>query len=94
MSNWRVLFLLSVPVALGALAASFGSLAESKAGNRSGKLDVVGVAIGTAAVATLVFGASFGSERGWASPIIIGSLRTESQAIHQGFPLGISARRP
>lgn len=72
-SNWRVLFLLSVPIALIALGASFGSLAESKAENRSGKLDVVGVAIGTAAVATLVFGASFGSERGWASPIIIGS---------------------
>ncbi len=72
-SSWRVLFLISAPIALGALAASFGSLAESQAGNRNGSLDLLGVVIGTGAVATVVFGASFGSERGWASPVIIGS---------------------
>jgi EmrB/QacA subfamily drug resistance transporter len=72
-SNWRVLFLLSTPIALAAFAASFGSLTESQADNRAGKLDLVGVAVGTAAVATVVFGASFGSQRGWASPVIIGS---------------------
>ena len=72
-SNWRVLFALSTPIALGALAASFGSLAESKAENRSGSLDLLGVIIGTGAVATMVFGASFGSDRGWANPVIIGS---------------------
>ena len=72
-ASWRILFLISAPIALGALAASFGSLAESQAENRSGSLDVLGVLIGTAAVASVVFGASFGSQEGWASPIIVGS---------------------
>jgi predicted MFS family arabinose efflux permease len=56
-----------------ALVTSFGSLAESQATSRDGSLDVVGVVVGTAAVASLVFGASFGSERGWASPAIVAS---------------------
>jgi predicted MFS family arabinose efflux permease len=56
-----------------ALAGSFGSLAESKAENRGGKLDLIGVIVGTAAVASLVFGASFGSERGWTNGVIIGA---------------------
>ncbi len=72
-ASWRVLFLISAPIALAALGASFGSLAESQAENRSGSLDVLGVLIGTAAVASVVFGASFGSQEGWASPVIIGS---------------------
>lgn len=88
-SNWRVLFLLSVPVALIALAGSYGTLAESKAENRAGKLDVLGVMIGTAAVATLVFGASFGSERGWTSGVIIGSFLASAVL----FPLVIQRCR-
>jgi EmrB/QacA subfamily drug resistance transporter len=72
-SNWRVLFLLSVPVALIALAGSYGSLAESQAQDRGGKLDIIGVVVGTAAVASVVFGASFGSERGWGDWLIVSS---------------------
>jgi MFS family permease len=72
-SNWRVLFLLSAPVALGTFAATFGSLSETRAEDRGGGLDVFGVLLGTAAVAALVFGASFGSDLGWASAGIIGA---------------------
>jgi EmrB/QacA subfamily drug resistance transporter len=72
-ADWRTLFLLSTPVALLAFAGTFGSLRESKADNRGGALDVVGVVVGTGAVAAVVFGASFGSQQGWASPTIIGS---------------------
>jgi EmrB/QacA subfamily drug resistance transporter len=72
-ANWRVLFLLSAPIALLAYAGTFGALRESSAGNRRGTLDVFGVVLGTAAVAALVFGASFGSDLGWASGGIIGA---------------------
>ncbi|MCC6435960.1 MAG: MFS transporter [Acidimicrobiales bacterium] len=72
-SGWRVLFLLSTPVALVALAGTFGSLAESKATATAGSLDLVGVVVGTAAIACLVFGASFGSDQGWTSGVIIGA---------------------
>jgi EmrB/QacA subfamily drug resistance transporter len=72
-ANWRILFLLSTPIALVAYAGTFGVLRESKAEVRRGALDLLGVVLGTAAIGTLVFGASFGSQEGWASPIIIGS---------------------
>jgi len=72
-ANWRVLFALSTPVALLALAGTFGSLRETRSDNRGGSLDLIGVVVGTAAVAALVFGASFGSQEGWASPTIIGA---------------------
>ncbi|MEZ5261256.1 MAG: MFS transporter [Acidimicrobiales bacterium] len=71
--SWRVLFVLSAPVAVLALVGSFGSLSESKAASSGGSLDVLGVLVGTAAIALLVFGASFGSEQGWASGVIIGA---------------------
>ncbi len=71
--SWRILFLLSAPIALLALAGSFGALRESKAENRGGSLDLLGVVLGTGAVAALVFGASFGSQKGWSSPAIIGA---------------------
>lgn len=72
-ADWRTLFALSAPIAVIALVGSFGSLTESKATDRSGSLDVLGVIVGTLAIATLVFGASFGGDQGWSSPIIIGS---------------------
>ncbi len=73
-ANWRILFLLSAPIALVAYVGSLGSLRESKAEHRSGTLDVVGAVLGTGAVAALVFAASFGSERGWTSAPIVGAL--------------------
>jgi EmrB/QacA subfamily drug resistance transporter len=71
--SWRVLFLLSAPIALLAYVGTFGALHESRAEDQRGSLDVLGVVLGTAAVAALVFGASFGSDLGWASGAIIGA---------------------
>jgi len=73
-ANWRVLFLTSAPIALIAFAGTFGPLRESRAAERGGRLDLLGVVLGTGAVAAIVFGASFGAELGWASGAIIGSL--------------------
>jgi predicted MFS family arabinose efflux permease len=72
-ANWRVLFLLSAPIALASWAGSFGALRESRAEDRSGTLDLFGAVLGTAVVASLVFGASFGSDIGWASAPIVGA---------------------
>ncbi len=88
-SDWRMLFALSTPIALITLVGSFGSLAESKATDRSGSLDVVGVILGTLAIATLVFGASFGGGEGWSSPLIIGSFLASAVL----FPLVIQRCR-
>ena len=74
--SWRLLFLLSAPVALLILIGSFGSLHESKSEKPSGTLDLVGVVLGTAVVAGLVFSASFGSQKGWTSPTIVGAFLT------------------
>jgi EmrB/QacA subfamily drug resistance transporter len=72
-ANWRVLFLVSAPVALVAFAASFGVLRESRASDVQGTLDVLGVVLGTAAVGAIVFAASFGAELGWTNGVIVGS---------------------
>ncbi len=72
-SNWRILFLVSAPIALAAYAGTFGSLRDSKADDPSGRLDLLGVVLGTAAVAAVVFAASFGSNLGWSSAVIVGA---------------------
>lgn len=72
-SGWRALFLLSVPIALVALAGGWRLLSESRAERRGGPLDVAGVVIGTAAIASLVFAVSQGSNLGWASPPVLGA---------------------
>jgi EmrB/QacA subfamily drug resistance transporter len=72
-ANWRVLFLASAPIALAAYAGTFGSLRESHATDRSGSLDLLGVLLGTGFVAAIVFGASFGAERGWTDTAIVGA---------------------
>ncbi|MDA3039718.1 MAG: MFS transporter [Actinomycetota bacterium] len=88
-ADWRMLFALSTPIALVTLVGSFGTLAESKATDRSGSLDVLGVILGTLAIGTLVFGASFGGGEGWTSPLIIGSFLSSAVL----FPLVIQRCR-
>src|SRR5690606_33920979 len=55
LSSWRVLFLVSAPIALGCLGAGWGLLGESRAERRGGPLDGVGVLLGTLGIAALVF---------------------------------------
>jgi EmrB/QacA subfamily drug resistance transporter len=73
-SNWRILFLLSMPIALTALVGGWRLLRESKAERRGGTLDTVGVVVGTVAIAALVFAVSQGSNLGWASPVVLAAL--------------------
>lgn len=70
-TNWRVLFLVSAPIALGALVAGWGTLRESRAERQGGRLDAAGVAIGTLAIGSLVFTVSQGARLGWTSPPVL-----------------------
>ncbi len=73
-TTWRVLFALSVPIALAALLGGWRVLGESKAATTTGRLDWLGVLIGTGAVASMVFAASQGSSLGWGAPPVVGAL--------------------
>ena len=73
-SSWRLLFVISAVVSFVAYGASFGPLNESKSEKRGGPLDWLGVAVGTASIALLVFATSQGSDWGWGRPVIVGSL--------------------
>ena len=70
-SGWRVLFALSAPIALGALVAGWRVLPESRAESVGGRLDAAGVAVGTMAIASLIFAVSQGANLGWASPPVV-----------------------
>ena len=72
-STWRVLFLVSAPIALVALVGGWRVLRESKAEHRGGTLDTIGVLIGTVAIAALIFAVSQGGNLGWASPVVLGA---------------------
>lgn len=82
-TTWRVLFALSVPIALAALAASFRVLDESRADRRAGRLDWLGVVMGTVVTAGLVFSVGQGPSQGWfAVPVV-----TAAVLVVVGFPL-------
>ncbi len=53
--SWRAIFLINVPLCLGILAVSPKLLQESKDPNASGKVDLLGIPIGTAAIALIMF---------------------------------------
>lgn len=71
--NWRVLLVLSAPLALFALLASYGTMRESKAERVSGGIDVFGVIVGSLAIAAIVFAVGQGSNLGWSSPLVLGA---------------------
>lgn len=54
--SWRAIFLINVPISLIVLTISPKFLNESKDPNATGKIDVLGVVIGTLAVGLMMFG--------------------------------------
>jgi MFS family permease len=73
-ASWRWLYFLTAPIAAFALVAGWRLLRESKADASPGRLDLVGVTAGTAAITLLVFAVSQGPPWGWAHPLVIASL--------------------
>jgi len=70
-TSWRVLFSVSVPIALGALAGSFRVLNESRAERAAGRLDWLGVVVGTVTIAALVFAVGQAPSRGFTAPAVL-----------------------
>jgi predicted MFS family arabinose efflux permease len=70
--SWRWIFLINVPIGLLILWGALFQLRDTT--HHRLPLDVRGAVLGTAACASLVFGATEGPEFGWDSPVIIGSL--------------------
>lgn len=72
--SWRAVFLLGVPVLAVMVVAGPKLLPESKAPVSGGRLDYVGVAVGTGAVAGLVFAISQASTLGGTHPAVLFAL--------------------
>ena len=72
--EWRTVFLINIPVGLGALALVRSLVPESRAAAR-GRIDVAGTALVTAAVTAIVLPLVEGQANGWPRPYRTSSLR-------------------
>jgi NTE family protein len=72
-SNWRLVFLVNVPVGIAAYVLSRRHLVESRAPGRRRLPDIAGSLLFALAVAALVLGVIKGDEWGWSSPRVVGS---------------------
>ena len=69
--SWRLVFLVNVPIGLLVLYLARTALPETQ--KERMKLDATGAGLATLACTAAVFGFSIGPEKGWLSPITIGS---------------------
>ncbi len=69
--SWRLVFLVNVPIGLLVLYLARTALRETQ--KERMKLDATGAGLATLACTAAVFGFSIGPEKGWLSPITIGS---------------------
>ncbi len=66
-ANWRLVFLVNLPIGIAAVLLARRSLVESRAPGRRRMPDIAGAAIFGLAIASLVLGVVKGQEWGWAS---------------------------
>jgi EmrB/QacA subfamily drug resistance transporter len=69
--SWRLVFLVNVPIGLLVLYLARTALRETQ--KERMKLDAAGAGLATLACTAAVFGFSIGPEKGWLSPVTIGS---------------------
>ncbi|MEU0247278.1 MFS transporter [Streptomyces sp. NPDC006235] len=72
-NSWRWVFVVPVAMAAVTLVAAPRLLPEGTAG-RGGRLDVLGAALVTTGIALLSYGLVEAPERGWTSPVALGTL--------------------
>lgn len=73
-SNWRLIFLINVPIGALVVVAASRLVAESKDETATGPLDVIGVPIGVAGVGLAMLGIVRSEAEGWLSPSVLGLL--------------------
>jgi NTE family protein len=72
-SDWRLVFLVNIPIGIAAVWLSRRYLVESRAPGRRRMPDLVGALVFALAISALVLGVVKGQEWGWGSPRIIAS---------------------
>ena len=73
-ANWRLVFLVNVPIGVAAILLARRQLAESRAPGRRRVPDLPGTLLFAAAIGTLVLSVVKGQDWGWGSPRILGCL--------------------
>jgi len=73
-SNWRLIFLINVPIGVLVVVAATRLVSESKDETATGPLDVIGVPIGVLGVALAMWGIVRSEADGWTSPSVLGLL--------------------
>jgi hypothetical protein len=69
--SWRLAFLVNVPIGLLMIYLAYTTLMETH--RRPMKLDATGAILATLGCSAAVFGFSMGPEKGWLSPITVGT---------------------
>jgi EmrB/QacA subfamily drug resistance transporter len=103
-SNWRVIFVFNVPIAIATLAIVLTQLPRRSSGKTGIRVDIVGAALCAAGLGALVFGFIEQPRLGWAHPAVPGSLAAgaaclaafvlyESRTAMPMLPLRLFARR-
>lgn len=72
-SDWRLVFLVNLPIGIAAVLLARRRLVESRAPGRRRVPDLLGAVVFALAIAALVLAVVKGQEWGWGSPRIIGS---------------------
>jgi EmrB/QacA subfamily drug resistance transporter len=72
-SSWRIVYLVTAPVALIVFAASLRFVGRSRADEVEGRLDLAGTAVATMAIGLLILSISQGTAWGWTSPATLGA---------------------
>lgn len=72
-ANWRLVFLVNLPIGAVAIVLARRQLVESRAPGRRRLPDLAGALLFALAIAALVLGVVKGSEWGWGSPRIVGA---------------------
>jgi len=79
--SWRAIFYVNIPVAIGAVFATFFAVRESRDTSVGREVDYAGVAVLTAGLTALVFALVEGNAWGWGSPEIIALLAGAAVAL-------------
>ena len=73
-ADWRLIFLINLPVGVLALLFGLRALPKIPAGRAPGQLDRLGIILGPLAFAAISFGVSQSTVTGWTSPSTLGGI--------------------
>jgi len=90
--SWGWIFFINVPVGLATLALAAFAIRESREATAPSRIDVPGVITSATALFALTFALIEGQDRGWTSPLILGSFAVA--AVLGAVFVGLETRLP